>query len=338
EPRPAMNPLVSVLVPNYNHERFLPQRMDSILAQTFRDYELIALDDCSTDNSREVLSRYAQKTRMRLQFNERNGGTPFKQWQLGASLASGKYLWIAESDDYADPRLLEVLVSRLESNPAVGLAYCQSYAVDEHNHVSGTWEHWTRPVDATRWRQDFVNRGPDEVARYLVQRNTVPNASAVVVKKDLLIRAVQGAERMRLAGDWWTWVRVLLESDVAFVAEPLNYFRSHGRSTRDTTKLATACAEEFSIQAYVCDHVKVDRALRKRVFQDTFYKWQKALEPADFRTQPGWLGRVHSDARRVHGSATVRMGWVLIKRALKRIGVVAAAVQAYRSLRSRRAG
>lgn len=333
-----MKPLVSVLVPNYNHARFLPQRMDSILAQTFHDFELIALDDCSTDNSREVLGRYAQTTPMRLQFNERNSGTPFKQWQLGAGLAAGKYLWIAESDDYADARLLEVLVSRLENNPSVGLAYCQSHAVDEHNRVSETWEHWTRPVDAVRWKGDFVNRGPDEVARYLVQRNTIPNASAVVVRKDILVRAVQDAERMRLAGDWWTWVRVLLESDIAFVAEPLNYFRSHGRSARDTTKLATACAEEFSIQAYVCDRVKVDRTLRKRVFRDTFYKWQKALEPADFRPQPGWLGKVHADARRVHSCATVQMGWVLFKRALKRIGVVAAAVQAYRALRSKRVG
>jgi glycosyltransferase involved in cell wall biosynthesis len=123
-------PVVSVIVPNYNHARFLSQRLDSILAQTFKDYELIVLDDASTDNSREVIERYAAKHPMRLVFNERNSGSPFAQWQKGAALATGKYLWIAESDDFADPNLLQTLISMLDQNPNVGLAYCQSRRVN----------------------------------------------------------------------------------------------------------------------------------------------------------------------------------------------------------------
>ena len=128
-PDPVPTSLVSVIVPNYNHARFLPQRLDSILAQTFRDFELIVLDDLSTDNSREVIGQYTARHPMRLLFNEENSGSPFIQWQRGADLATGKYLWIAESDDYADPRLLERLVAVMERAPNVGLAYCESRTV-----------------------------------------------------------------------------------------------------------------------------------------------------------------------------------------------------------------
>ena len=67
-------PRVSVIVPNYNHARFLRRRIDTILAQTFEDFELILLDDCSTDGSRSILGEYARDTRVRIEFNEANSG------------------------------------------------------------------------------------------------------------------------------------------------------------------------------------------------------------------------------------------------------------------------
>jgi glycosyltransferase involved in cell wall biosynthesis len=286
-----MAPPVSVIVPNYNHARFLPRRLESILTQTFNDYELIVLDDASTDGSRELLAHYAKQAPMRLVINERNSGSPFIQWRRGAELAAGKYLWIAESDDYADPRLLEVLVSAMHRNPNVGLAYCQSFNVDERDQLLGTWEFW-RELDSDRWNHSHVNHGRDEVARFLVQRNTIPNASAVLVRKDLLLQASRHVEWMRLCGDWLTWSRVLMRADVAFVAEPLNYFRSHGCSVRNTTKLALFCAEEICVRGYICSQVPVSLALRRQIFY-----------------------------------ATTRMAWFLLKRPLKRIGPVVAAVR-----------
>src|SRR5215467_1498105 len=109
---PSM-PKVSIVVPNYNHARFLPQRLNSILGQTFQDFELILLDDSSTDDSRSILSQYTADPRVRIEFNELNSKSPFKQWNKGVRLARGEYVWIAESDDYADERLLERLVPLL---------------------------------------------------------------------------------------------------------------------------------------------------------------------------------------------------------------------------------
>jgi glycosyltransferase involved in cell wall biosynthesis len=112
-------PTVSVIVPNYNHARYLRQRIDSVLGQTYRDFEVILLDDCSTDESRSIISEYENHPKVRIELNDKNSGSPFKQWNKGVRLAHGKYVWIAESDDYADERLLERLVSMLEEGPRV---------------------------------------------------------------------------------------------------------------------------------------------------------------------------------------------------------------------------
>src|SRR5712671_4310882 len=128
-------PAVSVIVPNYNHARFLHRRIDSILGQTLLDFELILLDDCSTDNSRDILTAYAGDSRVRIEFNAKNSGSTFKQWNKGVRLAKGKYVWIAESDDYADEKLLERLVAVLEGDSAIAFAYCRSCAVTEDGQV-----------------------------------------------------------------------------------------------------------------------------------------------------------------------------------------------------------
>jgi glycosyltransferase involved in cell wall biosynthesis len=99
---------VSVIIPNYNHADYLPARIDSVLQQTHQNLEVILMDDCSSDNSREIITRYAaQDARIRVVLNEQNSGSTFKQWNKGIALARGEYIWIAESDDVADSTFLE---------------------------------------------------------------------------------------------------------------------------------------------------------------------------------------------------------------------------------------
>ena len=86
---------------------------------------MFLLDDCSTDDSRSLLSSYADDPRVRIEFNEVNSGSTFKQWNKGVGLARGEYVWIAESDDYADERMLERLAAVLEAEPKVAFAYCR---------------------------------------------------------------------------------------------------------------------------------------------------------------------------------------------------------------------
>src|SRR6202043_2352137 len=117
--------------------RYLRQRVESVLGQTYQDFEVILLDDCSTDESQSILREYAADPRVRMEFNEKNSGSTFKQWNKGVRLARGEYVWIAESDDYAEPRLLERLVAVLDADPAVTLAYCQSWRILDDDQLDG---------------------------------------------------------------------------------------------------------------------------------------------------------------------------------------------------------
>src|SRR6516225_1429789 len=124
-------PRVTVVIPSYNHGRFLPRRFETILGQTYRDYEILFLDDGSTDDSLAVLERYKGLPNLRAFINRTNGGSVFKQWNRGVRAARGEYVWLAESDDASDPRFLQTLVELLDAHPRVGLAYCNSRYIDE---------------------------------------------------------------------------------------------------------------------------------------------------------------------------------------------------------------
>lgn len=122
---------VSVIIPNYRHAPYLQERIDSVLAQTWRDFEIIILDDCSPDNSREVIERYRGNERItHIVYNEQNSGSTFVQWQKGFDLSQGEYIWIAESDDFAEPGFLAACVEQLDQDPACTLAYTESRLVD----------------------------------------------------------------------------------------------------------------------------------------------------------------------------------------------------------------
>lgn len=106
------SPMVSVILPNYNHVVYLKERIESILNQTYQNFELILLDDCSADNSCDILNAYKEHPKVSaLVLNEKNTGNTFLQWDRGIRLAKGKYVWIAESDDTADIHFLEATVA-----------------------------------------------------------------------------------------------------------------------------------------------------------------------------------------------------------------------------------
>src|SRR5438128_6391640 len=99
-------PRVTVIIPNFNHAPYLERRISSVLNQTYQDFEIIYIDDASTDESALVFAKFSSDRRIKAIINETNGGIPFKQWNKGVRLAQGEYIWIAESDDYADRNFL----------------------------------------------------------------------------------------------------------------------------------------------------------------------------------------------------------------------------------------
>jgi len=249
-------PAVSIVVPNYNHARFLKKRLDSIFEQSFQDFELIFLDDASTDQSREVFEAYESDPRVTAIFNETNSGSPFVQWNKGFSLARGTYVWLAESDDFADANFLQVLVDVLNENPGAGLAYSQSMYVDKNDKLLGAYTYGLYE-DHERWDHDFQNSGQDEVKRYFSISNVIPNASAVLIRRSVIQSGVMAPENLRLAGDWQFWISVLLRTDLCYVATPMNYFRimhdasQRSRSLNDGSEILEGLAVQRFLQSRV---------------------------------------------------------------------------------------
>jgi cellulose synthase/poly-beta-1,6-N-acetylglucosamine synthase-like glycosyltransferase len=128
-------PKVSVIIPNYNHARYLRQRIESVVGQTYQDFEVILLDDCSTDESRSIIDEYARDPRVRIEFNQKNSGNTFKQWNKGVKLARGEYVWVAESD--ACP-LNSGPERSTNAKSAFGLAECASAGLLHRTDVLAT--------------------------------------------------------------------------------------------------------------------------------------------------------------------------------------------------------
>ncbi|GAB2473666.1 hypothetical protein GCM10011375_25640 [Hymenobacter qilianensis] len=229
-------PKVTVIIPNYNHARYLPQRIETVLNQSYSDFEVIILDDYSTDNSREVIERYKKNDeRIRVVYNDQNSGTTFKQWNKGFNLAKGEYIWIAESDDYADLYFLEKLIALLDADAHVGLAYCDSWHVfEEKNSIKRNTELYSE-LDSNLWAANFVIDGIYLVKKFMSYRNIIPNASAVLIRRSIIQQVEPANEKMRLVGDWLFWASIMAVSKVAFVVEPLNFYRHHHNNVRSRT-------------------------------------------------------------------------------------------------------
>lgn len=308
-------PAVSVIVPNYNHARFLPRRIESILAQTFGDIEVIILDDASTDASREVIARYLGDRRVSFLPSDQNSGSPFAQWNRGVAQARAERIWIAESDDCAEPTFLAALVPLLAAYPRAGLVYCQSWRIDENDVIQGDFHDHTADLDSHRWHKFFVNDGRDECRRYLLWKNTVPNASAVLFRRDLYHRCGGAPARLQLGGDWLTWVKILMRSDVVFTPERLNYFRHHASTARARSSWRTFFDERWVVQRHLIRSGLVARADTKLIAATVADEYLSRLRLAPHRE----VWREARDGWRAFWPAIVHAPAVVVGRFLLRL-------------------
>ncbi|MEX0996573.1 MAG: glycosyltransferase family 2 protein [Flavobacteriaceae bacterium] len=250
-----MSNLISIIIPNYNHAPFLKQRLESVFNQTYQDFEVILLDDASTDNSLNILEPYKNHPKFsHFIVNETNSGSPFKQWQKGIALAKGAYIWIAESDDYCSPEFLEILMKSFKNE--VGLVYCQTKDVNEKGEILLDRKEYTTDIQPNFWVNDFEMQGTEFIEKGLLIKNVIPNASAVVFKKSLITTLTFDEKllKMKLCGDWFFWVQLIKSTKVKFVSQHFNFFRNHNaisRNHKDVDTKRRRLLEEATIRRFV---------------------------------------------------------------------------------------
>ena len=304
-------PMVSVIVPNYNHSRYLKERIDSILSQTYDDFELILLDDCSTDDSRDILLSYKDDPHVsRIILNDKNSGIPFAQWKKGMDEAVGKYVWIAESDDSAEPTFLEKTVAQLEMHPESQICLTGSNIIDGDGNLRHDYDNefdlWTEDKQAYVFSSDLYLRS------HMLSVNSVYNASMVLFRKtgDSDLRYT----KMRYCGDWLFWIEQIRKGyAVIEIHEKLNHFRKHGMNV---TSLGTDEWVSFSeiciVKRILCQEVLKDKAL---MWQDRANLYE-IIKGSNFVSNERRRKELYRIARKEYGVSHIGLRWRKVLKAL----------------------
>ncbi len=234
--------LVSVVVASYNHAEFLAQRMDSLIAQTYPHIEIIVIEDCSTDDSLQVLRRYEDDPRVRLIVRERNGGWVAVSNQ-GIELSRGEFVIFANCDDACEPQLIERLVLAMRAGENVGIAFCRSWLVDKDNKILSDDLRSQQRVFQKRCAVDALIPGA-EMGKYLLHSCVIPNLSAALIRRQCFSIVGIFSPDYRACSDWDIFFKVAGHFDFAYVSQPLNLFRQHETTIRSVMK-GRASYEEF---------------------------------------------------------------------------------------------
>lgn len=253
------NPLVSVIIPNFNHAKYLEQRIQSVLNQTYENFEVIILDDKSTDNSLEVINKYKDDPHVScIVVNDENSGRPCWQWKKGIQLAKGQLIWIAESDDLCSSLFLERLVAIHTTNEVV-LAFCRTQNMDENN--GNLYDTYNFGIS------EGIMDGQDFISNHLGSGCVIVNASSVVFQKKYFINMPDEYLYLKGSADWLFWIELCRQGKVAFISETLNYFRNHhSNSTSVNTLDGTNCRADKVIIDYVySQHLISKQAYKQRI-------------------------------------------------------------------------
>lgn len=209
-------PRVSILLTCYNHFAYLPTCWQGVVDQTYRDFEIIALDDGSTDGTRQWLSKREGEARIVL--NEENLGT-YATLNRGLEAANGEFVAILNDDDVWLPTKLEQQIALLERFPRVGLVHTDGYFIDgAGNRLEGS------PLGF-----EFPRTESGDVFLDLAYQNKII-ASAALVRRECF-EELGGFDGSYFgSGDWQMWLRIAERWEIGYVGQPLTLYRVHGEN------------------------------------------------------------------------------------------------------------
>lgn len=255
---------VSVIIPNYNYKEYLYERLYSILSQNYKLYEIIILDDCSTDNSTDEISKITEALNeyinIKTIFNSSNSGSPFKQWKKGFEAACGEYIWIAEADDYCSNKLLKRLIKPIIKDNNIVLSYCDTAFIDSNGFI--LMKSVVPQIDLQKtnhWKHDYINDGVEEILNYSFLNCTIANVSSCIIKKQNYDKYLELSSKYKQAGDWLFYVNVLSNGKVAYNHETMNYYRLHGNNVSSTYKKEKHIDEIKKIYNYINENFRIKK-------------------------------------------------------------------------------
>jgi len=283
-PPSAPPPKVSVIVPNYNHAKYLQKRLDSIYEQTYQNIEVILLDDCSSDQSRSILEDYARRypDRTIQAFNATRSDGVFAQWCKGISLASGELIWIAESDDWCSENFLEELTGYFQDE-AVLLACARTVFVNGDDETSQIWstEEFLADLDGPDWTAPFIATAHRLVNQAWAVKNIVPNVSGALFRRPESLPLLHDQEwkHMKVCGDWLFYLHLARGGLVAYTPAATNYYRQHpGNASVNTHKEDSYYHEHARVLEWMLRLYKVGESMVDAHRAELEAHWKRSRE------------------------------------------------------------
>lgn len=242
---------VTAIVASYNHAEYLKERMDSLVNQTWKDLEILVIDDCSTDNSLEVLRPYTKYPQVKLIENQKNSGW-VKVSNQGIEMATGEFIVFANCDDYCKEDQIEKLVAPFSVHNNLCAVFSRNTMVDEKSNVIGDdFEGREKSFKKLCSKDTFISGL--QMSKFLFHSCVIPNLSQVLIKTSAL-KEVNGLSLdFRACSDWDIFFKLAEKYDFYYLTEELNSFRQHKTTIRKTTKDKITYDEFYRLLSF---HIK----------------------------------------------------------------------------------
>lgn len=239
-------PLVSILMTAYNRQKYIGDAIESVLASTYKNFELIIVDDGSKDTTVEIAKSYAIKdTRVKVYINEQNLGD-YPNRNKAASYATGKYLKYVDADDMIYPRGLEILVEMMEQFPEAGWGLCSLL-----QDISKPFPFMLDPQGA--YHYNFKGPGLFHKAPL----------SSIIKRKTF--EAVGGFKNIRMAGDFEMWHRLAQTFKVVLMPDGIVWYREHDEQEINHREKFAGVYERLKIQYLKDQNSPLEKELREKL-------------------------------------------------------------------------
>ena len=275
-------PKVSVVIPAYNSVKFLPDALESALQQTFKDIEVIIINDGSSDNTQQWVLKH-NDPRITLISQQNLGKSAARN--RGISHSKGEYIAFLDADDIWEPTKLEKQVNCLDAHPDVGLVYTWTALADETGLPTG---------------RITASHSAGRVWKSLILKNILGCGSTPTIRRQCFDTVGLFSPDLPLAQDWDMWLRIAAYYDFAVIKQPLVRYRKHSGNTSIKWPLMQKCSclvLERAFQSAPADYLdSYDRAytslylylgwlaIRKQSVRQAFIFWRKSQE-----TTPDWF-------------------------------------------------
>ncbi len=246
-------PKVSVVIPTYNYAQYIEEAIGSVLAQTYRDYEIIVVDDGSTDDTKGIISQYGPDVKY---IYQKNQGTCAAR-NTGIRNSKGEYIAILDSDDLWLPSKLEKQIKLFEANSRLGLVYSDGLVFGEEL----AWDDLSFGGNMNFYRGRIFDK--------LILGNFIPCLS-VVIKRSCFDKVAPFDIDLDFSGDWDMWLRISLHYEVDYVDELLVKYRKHRGSLGTKTEMM----EEVSLK--VLDKIFLEKnvpsILKRKAYSNAYLR------------------------------------------------------------------